>query len=148
MTMPRKLPLHDVPESDLRLNKFWIERLEYAEIPDRDDHRWRPKVRISRPRIQKAESSDDYFVTLRIHASEYTDIVVRSIDLTIVGDFWYDHVDEDGTEDSEMPLRLLTYNGTAILFSAARGVIESVTGISGYGRLDVPSVNIAELLDR
>ena len=45
-------------------------------------------------------------------------------------------------------LRMLEYNGSAILFGAARGVIESVTGVSGFGRMHVPSVNIAELLDR
>lgn len=147
--MPRKLPLRDVREADLRLDEFWIERLEYAETPDQDDERWRPEVRVSRPRVlESRRSSGEYLMTLRVEASEGTEHEVRSIDLTIVGSFRFESLFEDTAAHREMPLRLLTYNGSAILFSAARGVIETVTGISGYGRMHVPSVNIAELLDR
>ena len=146
--MPRKLPLRNVQEAELRLEEFWIERLEYTEVPDLQEFRWRPDVRVSRPRILRADRSDEYLMTLRIEASEDGGEEVRSIDLTIAGRFTFDPVDEDAAANPEMPLRLLTYNGSAILFSAARGVIETVTGISGYGRMHVPSVNIAELLDR
>ena len=145
--MPRKLPLRDVQEAELRLDEFWIERLEYAEVPDLQEYRWRPDVRVSRPRILRADRSNDYLMTLRVEATEDGGEEVRSIDLTIAGRFTFDPVDEDAAVNAEMPLRLLTYNGSAILFSAARGVIETVTGISGYGRMHVPSVNIAELLD-
>lgn len=146
--MPRKLPLRDVQEAELRLDEFWIERLEYAEVPDLQEYRWRPDVRVSRPRILRADRPNDYLMTLRVEAKEDGGEEVRSIDLTIAGRFTFDPVDEDAPVNAEMPLRLLTYNGSAILFSAARGVIETVTGISGYGRMHVPSVNIAELLDR
>ena len=38
---------------------------------------------------------------------------------------------------------MLIYNGCAMLYGAARGVIESVTSLTGFGRLRVPAANIA-----
>lgn len=142
--MARKLALRDASLADLYLAEFWIERLEYAETPDRKDDLLRPLVRVSRPRILQSERGAAALVTLRVEVSQD----VRSIDLTIVGQFELLPDEETGGEERELPMRMLAYNGTAILFSAARGVIESVTGVSGYGRMHVPSVNIAELLDR
>ena len=143
--MARKLALRDANPADLRLDEFWIEKLDYRETPDLADELFRPHVRVSRPRILQSERGAAALVTLRIEVSQEH---VRSIDLTIVGQFDFYPEEETGGAEREMPLRTLAYNGTAILFSAARGVIESVTGISGYGRMHVPSVNIAELLDR
>ncbi|MYA21223.1 MAG: hypothetical protein F4Z25_13530 [Chloroflexi bacterium] len=136
--MPRKLPTRNVGYADLNLNEFWIERLEYTETPDLHDELMTPWVRVSRPKILRSTSSS-YLVTLRVEVLQDP----RSVDVTIVGSFDFDPAG-GGDEPSS---RMLTYNGTAILFSAARGVIESVTGVSGYGRMHVPSVNIAELLD-
>lgn len=137
--MPRKLPTRHVLPADLNLHEFWVERLEYTEEPDERDDLTPPEVSLSRPSILQA-ASGSYRVTLRVEVSQYA----RSVDLTIVGVF--DHYPEDS--DDALSPRMLTYNGTAILFSAARGVIEAVTGLSGYGRMHVTSVNIAELLDR
>ena len=137
--MPRKLPTRHVLPADLNLHEFWVERIEYTEEPDLHDELTPPQVSLSRPSVLQS-ASGSYRVTLRVEVSQD----VRSVDLTIVGVFDYDPEDGDGAFSP----RMLTYNGTAILFSAARGVIESVTGVSGLGRMHVPSVNIAELLDR
>ena len=137
--MPRKLPTRYAPPADLNLHEFWIERLEYTEEPDLHDELGPPSVSLSRPSILQS-ASGSYRVTLRVEVSQD----VRWVDLTIVGVF--DYYPEDG--DDALSPRMLAYNGSAILFSAARGVIESVTGVSGFGRMHVPSVNIAELLDR
>ncbi len=119
---------------------YWIERLEYEEgeetlgdLPD-------ATVRVSRPEVLES-NTNEYLVTLRLRVAQGE---ARSIDLTIVGEFRL----QSGDNDRARQLRMPEYNGTAILFSAARGVIESVTGVSGFGRMHVPSVNIAELLDR
>lgn len=98
---------------------------------------------MSRPEILEAGESE-YFVTLRLRLAQGD---VRTIDLTIAGHFRLRAEDEAGAGGAP-PLRVLAYNGTAILFSAARGVIEAVTGLSGYGRMHVTSVNIADLLSR
>ena len=143
--MARKLALRDADPADLRLDEFWIEKLDYRETPDLADELVRPHVRVSRPRILQSERGAAALVTLRIKVAQEP---VRSIDLTIVGQFDFCPEEETGGAERDMPLRTLAHNGTAILFSAARGVIESVTGVSGYGRMHVPSVNIAELLDR
>ena len=58
-------------------------------------------------------------------------------------------IDLQASDDNrERALQMLVYNGAAILLSSARSVIESVTGISGFGRMHVPSVNMAELIER
>ena len=78
-------------------------------------------------------------MTLRIRATQGD---LRSIDLTIRGVF---HVQEDDDEN-EAITEMLIYNGSAMLYGAARGIIESVTGLTGLGRLRVPTVNIATML--
>ena len=138
--MAPKLRLRDAGQAALDLRRFWIERLEYeedeefpADLPD-------ATVRVSRPEILESDA-DDYFVTLRLRVAQGE---ARSIDLTIVGVFGL----QSGDNPHVHPLRMLEYNGTAILFSAARGVIESVTGVSGFGRMHVPSVDLADLIER
>ncbi len=138
--MAPKLRLRQAGQAALNLRRFWIERLEYeedeeipADLPD-------TTVRVSRPEILESEA-DEYLVTLRLRVAQGE---ARSIDLTIVGVFEL----QLGDEDRGHPLRMLEYNGSAILFGAARGVIESVTGVSGFGRMHIPSVNLAELLHR
>ena len=78
-------------------------------------------------------------MTLRIRVSQGD---VRSIDLTMRGVF---HVQADD-EDNEGTPKMLMYNGSAMIYGAARGIIESVTSLTGFGRLPVPSANIAKLL--
>ena len=78
-------------------------------------------------------------MTLRIRVAQGD---VRSIDLTICGIFQV-QADDDGNDASP---QILIYNGSAMLYGAARGIIESVTGLTGFGRLRVPTVNIATVL--
>ena len=80
-------------------------------------------------------------VTLRILASQGD---TRAVDLTICGVFEL-QADDDGQAGT---LQMLVYNGSAMLFGTARGIIESVTALTGLGRLRVPSANIAKLLER
>lgn len=141
--MARKLTLRDASPAALDLQRFWIERLEYEEADEAEGELPDTAVRASRPEILEAGESE-YFVTLRLRLAQGD---IRTIDLTIAGHFRLRAEDEAGAGGAP-PLRVLAYNGTAILFSAARGVIEAVTGLSGYGRMHVTSVNIAELLGR
>ena len=41
---------------------------------------------------------------------------------------------------------MLVYNGSSMLFGTARGIVETVTSLTGFGRLRVPSINIVKLL--
>ena len=41
---------------------------------------------------------------------------------------------------------MLLRNGSVMLLGAARGIIESVTGLSRFGRLRVPSANLVNVL--
>ncbi len=138
--MTPKLRLRDAGQAALNLRRFWIERIEYQEDEDASADLPDPTVRVSRPEILESDENE-YLVTLRLRVAQGE---VRSIDLTIVGVFGL----PSGDEHPARPLRMLEYNGTAILFSAARGVIESVTGVSGFGRMHVPSIDLAELLER
>lgn len=141
--MARKLRLRTASPAALDLQRFWIERLEYEEADEAEGELPDTSVRASRPEILEA-GEGEYFVTLRLRLTQGD---VRAIDLTIAGHFRLRAEDAAGVGGAP-PLRVLAYNGTAILFSAARGVIEAVTGLSGYGRMHVTSVNIAELLGR
>ena len=142
--MPRKLPLLTPEYAPIHLDRFWIERLEYTEVPDREDDLWVPDIRMSRPQVLQAGGG--YLVTVRVHVAQMD---VRSIDMTVVGSFDIDpEYFADSQDSSQDPLRMVAHNGAAMLFSAARGVIEAVTGLSGYGRMHVTSVNVAELLSR
>ena len=138
--MARKLRVRQADKAALDLRRFWIERLEYEEDEEIPDDLPAPAVSVSRPEVLEADEGE-YFVTLRLRMTQGE---ARSIDLTIVGVFGR----QPGDTGRDRFLRMLEFNGSAILFGAARGVIESVTGVSGYGRMHVPSVDIAELLDR
>lgn len=137
--MARKLRVRQVSQAALDLQRFWIERLEYEEEDEVPDEPPATTVSVSRPEILDA-GDGKYFVTLRLKVAQGE---ARSVDLTVAGAFLLPQ-DAEGQHS----LRMLVYNGSAILFSAARGIIESVTGVSGLGRMHVPSVNLAEILDR
>lgn len=140
--MTRKLPLRQPDLAALDLRGFWIEQIEYWEAEEAPEEFDQPTVRLSRPNVQQnANDEDSYLMTLRIRVSQAD---VRSIDLTIRGVF---HVQADDNGNEGTP-RMLIYNGSAMLYGAARGIIESVTSLTGFGRLRVPSANIAELLGR
>lgn len=141
--MARKLALRHASPAALDLRRFWIERLEYEEADESGGELPDAAIRVSRPEILEA-GEGEYLVTLRLRLTQGE---VRAIDLTIAGDFRL-RAGDDADPGGHPPLRVLAYNGTAILFSAARGVIEAVTGLSGYGRMHVPAVNVAELLSR
>ena len=88
---------------------------------------------------QNATDTNSYLMALRIRVSQGD---VRSIDLTMRGVF---HLQDDD-EGEEGRTKMLIYNGSAMLYGAARGIIESVTSLTGFGRLRVPSANITKLL--
>ena len=150
--MADKLRLRQATPAVLDLRRYWIEGLEYREVDEHNGALPETSVRISLPDILESPAEvGEYLVTLRIMASQGE---ARSIDVTIAGLFAL-LTDEavrlsPPTDEAAGAAfrRFLTFNGSAMLFSAARGAIETVTGISGYGRMHVPSVNIAELLDR
>lgn len=137
--LTRKIPLRQPGPAALDLLSFWIERIEYEEADQAPDEPPESAVRLSRPVLHQNETdTDTYLMTLRIRVSQGD---VRSIDLTICGVF---QVPADDTTEASQ--QMLIYNGSAMLYGAARGVIESVTGLTGFGRLRVPAVNIATVL--
>ena len=115
--------------------------MEYQEVTESLDSLPETSIRVSLPEIREGPSDvGEYLMTVRIQASQGE---ARTVDVTLVGLYRL-----PADDDRQESLGMLAYNGPAILFSSARGVIESVTGMSGYGRMHVPSVNIAELIDR
>ena len=138
--MSRKLALRQPGRAALDLSNFWIERIEYQEADEAPEEPPEPTVRLSRPVLhQNATDTDTYLMTLRIRAAQGD---VRSIDLTMCGVFQV-QADDDGNEATP---QMLIYNGSVMLYGAARGIIETVTGLTGFGRLRVPAVNIATVL--
>ena len=138
--MSRKLALRQPAQAAIDLRSFWIERIEYQEADEAPEQPPEPTVRLSRPVLhQNATDTDTFLMTFRIRAAQGD---VRSIDLTICGVF---HVQADDDGDEAIP-KMLIFNGSAMLYGAARGIIESVTGLTGLGRLRVPTVNIASVL--
>lgn len=139
--MSRKLALRQPAQAAIDLRSFWFERIDYQEADEAPENPPEPTVRLSRPVLhQNATDTDTYLMTLRIRASQGA---VRSIDLTMCGVFQV-QADDDGNEAATQ--QMLIYNGSAMLYGAARGIIESVTGLTGFGRLRVPTVNIATVL--
>ena len=107
----------------LDLQSFWIQRLEYEEEDEVPDDPPATTVRVSRPEILDA-GDGKYLVTLRLKVAQGE---ARSLDLTVAGAFLL----PPDAEGQPSHLGMLLYNGSAILFSAARGIVESVTGVSG-----------------
>ena len=138
--MSRKLALRQPALAAIDLRSFWIERIEYQEADEAPEQPPESTVRLSRPVLHQNETdTDTYLMTLRIRVSQED---VRSIDLTMCGVFQVQADDANETTSQQM----LIYNGSAMLYGAARGIIESVTGLTGLGRLRVPTVNIATVL--
>ena len=138
--MSRKLALRESQRGALDLRHFWLEQIEYKEADEAPEEFDEPTTRISRPVLKKSASeANTYLMTLRIRTSQAD---VRSMDLTICGVFQLKK-DDDGNDGTE---KMLVYNGTAMLYGSARGIVETVTGLTGFGRLRLPSANIAKLL--
>ena len=98
---------------------------------------------LSRPVVHEAEIEGEttYMVTLRIRIAQGT---IRTFDLTIYGVFRLQS-DDDGNDGTPT---MLLHNGSVMLLGAARGIIESVTGLSRFGRLRVPSANLADVFNQ
>ena len=138
--LTRKIPLRQPGPAALDLRSFWIERIEYEEADEAPEQPPESTVRLSRPVLHQNETdTDTYLMTLRIRVSQED---LRSIDLTMCGVFQVQVDDANETTSHQM----LIYNGSAMLYGAARGIIESVTGLTGLGRLRVPTVNVATVL--
>jgi preprotein translocase subunit SecB len=141
--MTNGIPLHQAGRAGLNLLHFCIERLEYQEADESPEELEEPTLWLSRPVVHEAEIGGEttYMVTLRIRIAQGT---IRTFDLTIYGVFRLQS-DDDGNEGS--PTMLLR-NGSVMLLGAARGIIESVTGLSRFGRLRVPSANLADVFNQ
>ena len=138
--MTRKLVLRRPGQAALDLRSFWIEQIDYREADEAPDEVDEPTVQLSRPVLHReASNTDTYLMTLRMRVSQGE---VRSIDLTMRGEFRI-QVDDEGSKGTP---EMLIYNGSAMLYGAARGIIETVTSLTGFGRLRVPAANIATLL--
>lgn len=139
--MANGFPLQEVGRAGLSLLHFCVERLQYEETHDSPEELEEPTLSLSRPVVHEAELEGEptYMVTLRIRTAQGN---VRTFDLTISGVFRLQS-DDDGNKGTPM---MLFHNGSVMLLGAARGIIESVTGLSRFGRLRVPSANLVKVL--
>lgn len=139
--MANGTPLHEVGRAGLNLLHFCVERLEYQETHESPDELGEPILSLSRPVVHEAEIDGEttYMVTLTIRTAQGS---IRTFELTISGVFRLQS-DDDGNKGTPM---MLLHNGSVMLLGAARGIIESVTGLSRFGRLRVPSANLVNVL--
>ncbi|MCO5202215.1 MAG: hypothetical protein M9925_10995 [Chloroflexi bacterium] len=77
-------------------------------------------------------------VRMRVHASDRD----TAVDLTITGRF-----ELTADADELATHRLVEYNAPAILYGLVRGIVGAVSSLSGRERIDLPSVNLARLID-
>ena len=135
MEKPR---LRKVELAPLRLVQSWVEELHIGppRNPALDEGL---EVKLSRPQIlQNPEDIAEYLVRLRIRVQEPD----RVTEMVVAGRFRL-----EGDESASASKRMVDYNAPAILFGIARGMVGTVTALTSLGRLELPSVNIAQLVD-
>ena len=96
-------------------------------------------VKVSKPQVlQNPEDRADFFVRLRVRATQEN----CQVDVTVAGRFRL-----QGEEPSAAVLRMVEYNAPSILFGIVRGFVASVTALTEHGKIELPSVNLAELVE-
>lgn len=130
--MAAKPRLRRAQTAALLLERYWVREFVYRELSTGE-----PSVpldiRLAGPDVV-ADSDTSAEVSLRISASDGT----RVVDLTLVGLFII---------PNDSP-RFLVLNAPSILFGIARGLVSNVTALTNAGRLDLPSINIAEFVQK
>lgn len=140
--MPRQSKPKALPAAPLRLDGFWLEKLQVS-FADGAIGELRPDVALSGSTEVLATPADDFLVRLTISSdTSEASIAVYNFSLTLAGNFAV----AEGTPD-EAKKRLIHLNGPAILYGVARGVLASITGISAHGPIHLPSVNFIDLLE-
>lgn len=138
--MPLPNPrLQKVPPSQLTLDSFWLERIRYDESDEREEEPCLPTARASRPQILVDPDNDSNFIVrMRV---EVACGAQRTVDVTAVGLFQIESTDGGDVE----ALRRL--NAPVMLLGSIRGMLASITGLTRSGRLDIPSLNVSNLLE-
>ncbi|HQW51117.1 MAG TPA: hypothetical protein PL082_03585 [Tepidiformaceae bacterium] len=133
-TKPR---VRKVGLAPLRLVGTWVEVLSLTSAEG--DATSGIETRVSSPDVLRNPGEpQDYFVRLRVWASDPE----TCVDLTIAGRFEL----ASGEDDPEAQ-RMVEYNAPAILYGVARGIVAAVSAIAGRERLELPSIDLARLID-
>lgn len=138
------LRLRQVAISPLVLHRYWLEEFRFVsgapEPSAAENSASGLLVRVSKPVVEDTEISDRHRVRIRVRVDQGD----AHVDATISGLF------SAGAEASAPAVRaaLMKYNAPSILYGLLRGITVSVTGASDSGRIDLPAVNVQELVDR
>lgn len=131
--------------SELQLEDLHVERLVVEACPDAP-----PETRGGRLALdvvhlaQSNESSDKWKVTIRIRVeAEEERQPPYSIDVRLTGFFRY--VDQSGADPISEAGQIVLFNGTSVLFSAAREHIWLATSRGPWGGFSLPTVDLRGL---
>lgn len=129
--------VRDVDLAALHLEGSWIDELHVYPTPEGSES---PQgVKVSKPQVlQNPDDEADYVVRLRVKITTEA----STVDVTASGRFRL-----VASEPSPADLRMIEYNGPSILYGVIRGVVSTVTALSLHGRIDLPSVNLASLIE-
>ena len=126
----------------MQLDYYWIESVTLKSNPDEPESpRQIADLSYAVAHADLPEPDrDERLARLRIRTPRGALLKTGlELDLTIVGRFSI----KGGKVDADA-VQLLKFNGPAILYGVARGIISSLTAISGSGRTDLPSANFVD----
>ena len=137
--------LRNLPSSRLRLEAHWLESLRYYANPEFDlvDRAREPRIRFS---AECAPDPDNGSYTIRIHVRSPRrrgGNVPYTFEITLGGNFSLVGADDPVSESDR---RILRFNGPAILYGIARGLLCAATATAVYGPVSLPSGNLAAVL--
>ena len=132
--------LRRLQNSHLRLNHYWIESISLRSISNRREPNGNPsELSYSVAYSDPPEGvNGEHLVRLRLKTRRSARSTARyAVDMTLVGVFSFG----EDKPDEEVAGRLLRYNGPAMLYGVARGIVSSLTALGSFGREDLPSAN-------
>lgn len=124
----------------LHMRSYWLEEFHLISAREVLVTETGVNVRMSKPTVAvQPDDANHYLVRLRVKVATAN----QTIDATLAGLFEL----VGDTQPEHGPSSWVQYNAPSILYGLLRGLTAALTGASDTGRVDLPSINMAALIE-
>jgi preprotein translocase subunit SecB len=132
----------------LNIDEYFVEEVRVRTNPDyvesgREQRAGQIKVALS---IKKKGAEPEFMISMKLEvnkAKRAFEVSPYHVFLDIAGYFSF----QEGTDQDTMD-KMIGFNGPAVLYGVARGIVSQMTANCRHGKFVLPTVNFVELLKK